>query len=160
MEDVLLAIQRLYPQVYHACHRRHPGTRHGSPISERDQSLLAHLSLDEGLAPGDLARHFGVAPSTVSEALARLEALGLVARERSAVDRRAVSVRLTKDGAEALVGGSVLDQERLRSALTRLSPDERQAVVRGLELLAHAARAGRSAPEEEPEEEPGEETRC
>lgn len=140
MDDQLLAIQRLYPRIYHACHVRHPGTRgSGPPISERDQSLLAHLSPAEGVASGELARHFGVAHSTLSEALGRLEALGLVERERSPLDRRAVSVRLTRAGGEALVAGSVLDHARLRAALERLSSAERATVVLGLELLARAA---------------------
>jgi DNA-binding MarR family transcriptional regulator len=142
MDEELLAIQRFYPQVFHACHVRHVRSRTNAwRVSERDQSLLAHLSLAEGTRPSELARHFGVGLPTLSEAVGRLERLGYVERGRAASDKRARSLRLTPTGAEALMGTSVLDTDRLRALLRRLSPRERQSAVRGLELLAGAARA-------------------
>jgi DNA-binding MarR family transcriptional regulator len=140
MEDELLAIQRLYPQIYHACHARHPRSRarNGFRVSERDQSLLAHLSPHEGQRASDLARHVGVGLPTLSEAVGRLERQGYVARERAG---RAVLLKLTAQGAAALRGTSVLDDGRLRAALERLSPVERRAAVAGLERLAEACRA-------------------
>lgn len=147
MDDDLLAIQRFYPQIFHACHVGHTRSRR-SPhrISERDQSLLAHLSLDEGRAASGLARHFGVGLPTLSEAIARLVRQGYVERGTSARDRRALSLKLTPAGAEALVGTSVLDHERLRSAVATLSVRDRKRVVAGLELLARAAQDAHARP--------------
>ncbi len=140
MDDDLLDIQRLYPQIYHACHVRHVSSRRNDErLSERDQSLLAHLSRTEGRTATELARHFGVGLPTLSEAVGRLAARDYVAREPSPDDRRALLLRLTEAGAEALRATSVLDDERLRGALERLQPAERRAVVHGLELLARAA---------------------
>ena len=144
MDDELLAIQRLYPQIYHACHVRHVGTRRNAEgLSERDQSLLAHLAIDHGRSATDLARHFGVGLPTLSEALTRLEEAGHVERRRSGADRRVALAYLTPHGASVLRSASVLDDVRLRAALERLSSDERRRVIEGLELLAQAAGAAR-----------------
>jgi DNA-binding MarR family transcriptional regulator len=146
MEDDLLTIQRLYPQIFHACHVRHVRSRRGPfQLSERDQGLLAHLLRSAGRGASELARHMGVGLPTVSEALKRLERLGYVERARSTRDRRALSLKLTRRGAEALAGTSVLDHERLRAALERLTREERRSAVQGLELLARAARESRSS---------------
>src|SRR5688572_12625999 len=95
IDEDLLAIQRLYPQIFHACHVRHTRSR-SNPwrLSERDQALLAHLAPDEGRRSVDLARHFGIGLPTLSEALKRLERLGYVTRERPSRDRRARLLRL------------------------------------------------------------------
>lgn len=140
MEAELLAIQRLYPQVFHACHVRHSRSRSNAHrISERDGALLAHLAPDEPRRPTDLARHVGIGLPTVSAALARLAELGHVERARIAGDGRASGFCLTARGADALRATSVLDDARLAAALARLTRSERRAVVEGLALLARAA---------------------
>lgn len=139
MDEDLLAIQRLYPQVYHACHARHSRSRSNEQrLSERDHSVLAHLSFGTGRKLGDLARHVGIGLPTLSEAVRRLERLGYVARDRASTDKRALAVSLTERGAHALQDTSVLDTARLRRVLARLSDRERRSVVRGLEILGRA----------------------
>jgi DNA-binding MarR family transcriptional regulator len=147
MEDELLAIQQLYPQVFHACHVRHARSRRTNRfrVSERDQALLAHLSLRHGRKASDLARHFGVGLPTLSEAVKRLERAGYAERERSGADRRAVQIKLTARGTEALRGTSVLDDGRLARVLAHLTPKERRTAVAGLALLARACGALQSA---------------
>jgi len=142
MDEELLAIQQLYPQIFHACHVRHTRSRVANRyrVSERDQSLLAHLSLRHGRKPSELARHFGIGLPTLSEALKRLEKEGFVERARSGADGRSRQVKLTARGAEALRGTSVLDDVRLARALEHLTPKERRAAVEGLGLLARGCR--------------------
>src|SRR5262245_12551481 len=142
MEDELLAIQQLYPQVFHACHVRHPRSRATNRfrVSERDQALLAHLSPRYGVNATDLAGHFCIGLSTRSEAVKRLERAGYVERARSSSDKRALQLKLTARGAEALRGTSVLDDVRLARALEHLTPKERRAAVDGLALLARGCR--------------------
>jgi DNA-binding MarR family transcriptional regulator len=135
-------VQRYYPQIYLACHVDHVRAR-STPyrVSSHDAALLAHLDTREPITAGQLAAHLGVVPSTLSESLRRLETLGYAARTRRAGDRRTVELRLTEAGAEAMAGGSVLDAERVARLLGRLTPAERTRAVRGLALLARAARA-------------------
>src|SRR5262249_40669154 len=132
---------RCYPQVFHACHTQHERrATNAFALSPRDGDVLAHLDARRGMRASDLAAHLGVGAPTLSASIARLERHGLVERARSAADRRALELRLTAKGAEALQATSVLDAARLRELLDRLAPGERAAAVHGMELLARAAR--------------------
>ena len=137
--DPVLAVQRLYPQVFLACHARHV-RRKSTPfgLTDQESSVLAHLDVRTGMRPRDLAAHLGVAPSTLSATLARLTRLECVARDRSALDGRAAELRLTPRGVEAMQSTSVLDRARLTDALGRLTARERTRAVAGLALLARA----------------------
>jgi len=140
-DDDVFEVQRLYPQIYLACHTDH--VRAVSTkwrISSQDASILVHLDRESGLSPRELASHLGVAPSTLSAAIARLSELGYLTSSPSETDRRKRELRLTARGAEAIAATSVLDAERVKALLNKLEPDERRAAVRGLSLLAQAAR--------------------
>ena len=135
------AVQRAYPQIYLACHVQHRRAA-SSPdgLSERDGALLAHLDELQGKRPTDLARHLGIARSTLSAALDRLVFLGLLRLAPAAGDRRERRVSLTAAGARALAAASVLDARRLAAVLARLSKEERRCAVQGLSLLARGSR--------------------
>ena len=140
-DDDVFEVQRLYPQIYLACHTDH--VRAVSTkwrISSQDASILVHLDRESGLSPRELAQHLGVAPSTLSAAIARLSGLGYLTSSPHESDRRRRELRLTARGAEAIASTSVLDAERVRALLNKLKPDERKAAVRGLALLAKGAR--------------------
>ena len=140
-DDDVFEVQRLYPQIYLACHTDH--VRAVSTkwrISSQDASILVHLDRESGLSPRELASHLGVAPSTLSAAIARLSELGYLTSSPSETDRRKRELRLTARGAEAIAATSVLDAERVKALLNKLELDERKAAVRGLSLLAQAAR--------------------
>lgn len=138
--DPVRRVQRAYPQIYLACHLEHTTSARRHGMSERDARLLAHLDELAPVTVSELARHLGVGLSTVSEAAQRLAALGLVTRGRSAADRRAAALRLTRAGLAHMRASSVLDAERVAAVLARLGARERAAAVRGLELLARASR--------------------
>ena len=140
-DDDVFEVQRLYPQIYIACHTDH--VRAASTefrISSQDASILVHLDRDSGLSPRALADHLGVAPSTLSAVIARLSDLGYLTSKPKATDRRKRELRLTARGAEAIASTSVLNAERVRAMLKRLKPAERKEAIRGLALLARAAR--------------------
>jgi DNA-binding MarR family transcriptional regulator len=140
-DDDVFEVQRLYPLIYIACHTDH--VRAVSTkwrISSQDASILVHLDRQSGLSPRALADHLGVAPSTLSAALSRLSELGYLTNEPGQTDRRKREIRLTARGAEAIASTSVLNAERVQSLLNKLKPEERKAAVRGLALLAEAAR--------------------
>ena len=131
IEESLIRVQTAYPRIYLACHSRHQNTR-TNEISQRDGALLAHLDGSRPTAQGELARHMGVAKSTLSEALSSLEERGFVARDEAGILR-------TAKGTEAMSNGSVLEPELLRRLLGLLSEQERRRAVDGLVLLARAA---------------------
>ena len=76
-------------------------------------------------------------------AIARLESLGYLSSTPAAEDRRKRELVLTERGAEAMASTSVLDRERVRTLLAGLPSADRAAAVRGLSLLAKAARGMR-----------------
>ena len=134
-------VQRLYPQIYLACHADH--VRAASTkwrISSQDASILVHLDRESGLSPRALAAHLGVAPSTLSASIARLAELRYLISEPHKTDRRKRELRLTARGAQAISSTSVLNAERVQALLNKLKPNERKAAIRGLTLLAQAAR--------------------
>ena len=145
MRDDVFEVQRLYPQIYVACHNDH--IRAGSTswrLSSQDASVLVHLDREVGVRPGQLAKHLGVAPSTLSATISRLEKLGYLSSTPIETDKRQRELKLTSRGAEAISATSVLNAERVRSLMQKLTPAERQTAVKGLALLARAARAIRS----------------
>ncbi len=145
IDDVAFEIQRLYPQIYLACHVGH--VRSASTkwrLSSQDSAILAHLERREAMSPRILARHLSVAPSTLSATIARLARLGYLTNTASLRDKRQRCLRLTALGATAMASTSVLDTARLRQLLKKLSPRERERAVAGMRLLARATCAGKS----------------
>lgn len=141
LETLVQDVQRYYPQIYLACHVDHVRAA-STPwrLSARDSALLSHLDRDSGTSPKELARHLAVTSSTLSAAIARLEKLGYLTNEPRAGDRRRREIVLTERGAEAMASTSVLDSGRVRDLLEQLPSRDQVAAVKGLAVLARAAR--------------------
>jgi DNA-binding MarR family transcriptional regulator len=134
-------IQRLFPQIYLACHVDHVRAASTAwDLSSHDSSILVHLDRKKPINPRDLAKHLGVAASTLSAAIARLNRLEYLTSKPAPSDKRHRELRLTARGSEAIASTSVLDPKRVRQLLNHLDREDRAAAVRGLQLLAHAAR--------------------
>ena len=145
IEEALVRIQAAYPRIYHACHSRHQNARTTRDnLSPRDVTLLAHLNETFALPQAELAEHVGVAKSTLSEALSGLEERGFLARCRDHDDGRETLITRTAAGTEAMRNSSVLEPDSLMVLLKRLTEEERNRAVEGLELLARAAVHGRA----------------
>jgi len=130
----------LYPRIYFACHTRHvrdPKSRR--TLSAHQASILDHLDEREPLTLLDLAAHMGVTASTMSLHVERLVQQGYVLRERDTQDARRLRLRLTAAGVGVREANSVLDAQRVRGMLARLSAEDREAGLHGLALLARAA---------------------
>jgi DNA-binding MarR family transcriptional regulator len=114
-------------------------------LSALQLQLLAALARAEGGGArlSELAFACGVRRATASEAVGALVEKGLVSRRRSAVDARALELRLTPGGRRTSRAGTVrlgfLDR-----ALARLAPGEQEALLRSLTaLVAELAASGR-----------------
>jgi DNA-binding MarR family transcriptional regulator len=90
----------------------------------------------------EVAAHLGVAMSTVTQLADRLEDRGLVERQPDTTDRRVVRLALTEHGRAALDELHGQRDAQIAAAMDRLAPEERQAVLTGLQMLERAAREG------------------
>ncbi len=141
MADAVRQVLKLYPRILFACHTRHvrdPASLR--LLSRRQASILDHLDELDPTTVNDLARHMGVTAATMSLALDRLERGGYVARTRDNLDGRRVNLRLTPAGVRIREASSVLDRPCVEALVARLTDEERETAVRGLVLLAEAAR--------------------
>jgi DNA-binding MarR family transcriptional regulator len=77
--------------------------------------------------------------SSVSVVVTKLVRLELIERLSSKTDARAVELRLTQKSQALLRRMPPLIQDQLREGIARLSPDERQGLVLGLQLLIEKA---------------------
>jgi DNA-binding MarR family transcriptional regulator len=130
----------LYPKIFHACHTRHvKDPQSPTVLSAHQAGLLDHLDEVAPTTLAGLARHAGVTASTMSIAVDRLVRKGYVTRARDIDDGRRVHLRLTPQGSIIRGANSVLDADRVRAMLERLSDSDLAAALHGLELLARAA---------------------
>lgn len=137
MDKLVRRVQRAYPQIFLACHTGHTTRRRSHGLSDRESSLLAHLDELAPVTAGSLARHLGIGPSTLTEAIDRLEGRGLVERTRRG---RRVELRITASGIALMQESSVLDTARVEAMLAQIPARRRAVALRGLELLAEGAR--------------------
>jgi DNA-binding MarR family transcriptional regulator len=141
VRDALVRVMDLYPRIFFAVHTRHVRDQATRRIlSSHQVSILGHLAIDEPTRLSALAAHMGVSISTMSLGVERLVRRGFVRRDRDPGDRRALRLRLSAAGERIKDAQSVLDPERLRRVITRLSAEDRAHTVRGLEILARAAK--------------------
>jgi DNA-binding MarR family transcriptional regulator len=98
--------------------------------------VLREASRIESASIGTLARAATLGQPTVSGIVDRLEAQGLVRRERSTQDRRSSVVNVTPKGARALKKAPSLLQDRFRAELARLEDWERTQILALLQRLA------------------------
>ncbi len=140
MDAIVLAIQQLFPRIYHACHVEHRRGR-STPwrLSDHHAAILAHLDAAHGTTARELCRHLRTGAPAMSASIAQLEEKGLVHRAPRRGRSPARGITLTDAGRAAVDGSSVLDSARLRTLLGRLSPRQRTVVVAGMRLLAEAA---------------------
>jgi len=87
-------------------------------------------------APSAIARAVHLSQGTVTGILTRLEARGLITRQRSETDRRSVLVSVTSEGKRLLDLAPSLLQDRFRQELERLEEWERLLILSTLQRVA------------------------
>ncbi len=102
--------------------------------------MMWELFATPGLKVSELARALTIHPSTCSNMLDQLEDKGLVRRDRSKIDQRAVHLYLTEEGARVLAKAPRPAQGTLSDALEQLSDETLQNLEDGLNTLIDAMR--------------------
>jgi len=141
LAETVRRVMDLYPRLFLACHVRHvadPKTRR--VLSAHQARILDYLDAVEPTTLKDLAAHSGVTPGTMSIAIDRLVRKGYVLRVRDAEDGRRVNLTLSPSGVRIQDAQTVLDAERVKTVMSRLSEEDRAAAVNGLAVLARASR--------------------
>ena len=140
MHHETLIIQKLYPQIYFACHTQHVRASSSEvTISARDSSLLAHLDEHIPMRLTQLAEHLNISISTASEAINKLVELGYILRQKHFNDKRICELRLSPKGSQAMQAASALDTKRVTILLSYLTQEQKTMAIQGLTLLVNAA---------------------
>jgi DNA-binding MarR family transcriptional regulator len=106
-------------------------------VTVAQAAALEALAAEGVMRLGDLGRRLGIAPSTLTRNLARLESAGLVTRTPDPGDARAAQVGLTARGRRAAAGVAAQEAGFARRVLERIPVERRTRVVESLaELLA------------------------
>jgi DNA-binding MarR family transcriptional regulator len=88
---------------------------------------------------GDVAKAFGVTLPAVTHIIDRLEQKQFVVRGDHPVDRRVYVLELTRQGKALVQEFHGMQMRGLEKVLARMSADDRNRVVKGLEALVEAA---------------------
>jgi DNA-binding MarR family transcriptional regulator len=105
-------------------------------VSSADAMVLFDLRRHPGSGVSDLARMARIARSVISERVARLEAAGLVERDKlERADRRRVGLMVTPAGHAALTRMARIRRDRIAARLAILSDEERQAIDHAVDAL-------------------------
>ena len=103
-------------------------------------SALTSLELAGALTPRELADVERVQPPTMTKIVGKLEERGLVARTPHPTDGRQVILAATEEGRAVYAQFERARNEWLAHQLARLSPDERNVLVRAAEIMQQVAR--------------------
>jgi MarR family transcriptional regulator for hemolysin len=105
-------------------------SRHGVRVG---QNLVLELLWErDGLTPGELAERLRIAKPTAVKSAIRMEAAGLVRRQRDHDDRRLVRLYLTEHARTIRAAIEAERGELERRALKSLSRQERESLLRAL----------------------------
>jgi DNA-binding MarR family transcriptional regulator len=100
------------------------------------QSAMAALVRSQGMSLKQLSGHLGLAHSTTSGIVDRLEKRGMVERQRNAADGRLKRIVVTREVRQFLdTTMPKLEIHPLEEALRRASADERAAIAAGVKTL-------------------------
>ena len=124
MKDIFMDLRRIMRAM--DVYSRQLATSHG--LTGPQMLCLREITTGGSLTTGTLARAMALSPATLTGILDRLEARGLVSRERRPEDKRRVLVSLTAHGRQMAQELPSPLQERFGSRMAKLSTDEQTAI--------------------------------
>ncbi len=130
--DVLAAIRRIIRGI--ELHSRQLAQRHG--LTGPQLVILQQIVRHRGVTVGRLADQVSLSPGTVTDILDRLQARGLVVRDRDPGDRRRVLVTVTPSARRILRTGPGLMQEHFTRRLSELDDWEQTLLLSSLQRVA------------------------
>ena len=133
-EDLALA-NRLRPLLLHLARHLRQVVK-GSALTGGQVEILSLISRRPGVGINELASREGISAPSMSNAVDKLEAAGLVTRARGiAGDRRRVDIAVTPEGARALRSARNSRTAWLAEQLRRLSPEQVAALEAAVQPL-------------------------
>ena len=106
-----------------------------SSLTVQQFLALAYLTDRGGRAVNDLRNALGIAQSTASELVTRLERGGYVLKERDPRDARSLRVELTPKGREAVRKRKRSAKEYYKTLFVEIPDSDQSAMVNSLEAL-------------------------
>lgn len=106
--------------------------------------LIAAKNQGQAVTAGALSAHLGISTASTTKLLDRLAASGHIARAPHPTDRRAITVTITPHTHEEVRESVGRRHARRFEVAARLSPDERDVVIR---FLRDLAAPGRDSPD-------------
>ena len=141
-------LQRLLVDVIRGLRRSGPPPRglrrafRAAGLGPRHVHTLAHLAKAEPISVSALARRLRVTIPTASLLVAELDRAGLAQRRADETDRRRTIVTVSERYRTSIDEWLSQRSEPIRRALTRLNPEERDALVKALRLIDEELHSG------------------
>ncbi|MET0487019.1 MAG: MarR family transcriptional regulator [Candidatus Rokuibacteriota bacterium] len=110
-------------------------------LTYAQSQVLFHVADHAGCHMGDVAKAFHVTLPAVTHIIDRLEQKQFVLRTDHPADRRVWVLELTRQGRALVEELRGLQLRGMEAVLKRMSVDDRQRVLKGLEALVDAATA-------------------
>jgi DNA-binding MarR family transcriptional regulator len=108
-------------------------------LTYAQSQVLFHVADNAGCHMGDVAKAFGVTLPAITHIVDRLEEKQFLGRADDPADRRVYVLELTRAGRALVQELHGLQMRGVEAVLRRMSAEDRQRVIRGLEALVDAA---------------------
>jgi DNA-binding MarR family transcriptional regulator len=108
-------------------------------LTYAQSQVLFHVADHPGCHMGDVAKAFGVTLPAVTHIVDRLEEKQFLLRADDPGDRRVYVLELTRTGRALVDELHGLQMRGVEGVLRRMTADDRQRVIKGLEALVDAA---------------------
>jgi DNA-binding MarR family transcriptional regulator len=110
----------------------------GAPLTPRQFAVLLTISQEEGLSQTDLVDRTGIDRSTLADIVRRMLKKGLIKRRRTKQDARVYAVKLTDEGAEALLAAQPAALQADTRLLESLPETKREDFLDSLSTIVTA----------------------
>jgi len=131
-DQVLVAIRRIIRAI--DLHSRRLAQNHG--LTGPQALILKEVARTKPQTAGELANHVSLSQATVTDIVKRLEKRGLLVRERSQLDRRRITIRLTNAGKSLISQTLPLLQEEFAMRFSQLRDWEQNQLLASVQRLA------------------------